>query len=100
MYDGLCIYFHSVTRIGVLIQLNKIQVLTLSVYMVQFVISSESIDPRRPNRAPDAPTETEFLTKRAETMLPPIPETRYITPTRTAESTKKNLRKTNIKTRN
>lgn len=34
--------------------------LTLFVYMDQFVISSESIAPRSPNSAPDAPTVTLF----------------------------------------
>lgn len=51
--------------------------------MLQFVISSDSIDPSKPNRAPDAPTETPFLKKRAERTLPPNPDTRYIKPTLT-----------------
>jgi hypothetical protein len=46
--------------------------------MVQFVISSESIAPRRPNKAPDAPTDILFLMKREERTLPPNPERRYI----------------------
>jgi hypothetical protein len=49
---------------------------TLFVYMVQFVISSESIAPRRPNKAPDAPTDILFLMKREERTLPPNPERR------------------------
>jgi hypothetical protein len=44
--------------------------------MVQFVISSESIAPRRPNKAPDAPTDILFLMKREERTLPPNPERR------------------------
>jgi hypothetical protein len=52
--------------------------------MVQFVMSSESIDPSKPNRAPDAPTETPlFLKKRAERTFPPNPDMMYIRPTLT-----------------
>lgn len=51
--------------------------------MVQFVMSSESIDPSKPNSAPEAPTETPFLKKRAERTFPPNPDTMYIRPTLT-----------------
>ena len=34
--------------------------ITLSVYIVQFVRSSDNIAPRSPNNAPDAPTEMLF----------------------------------------
>lgn len=53
-------------------------------YIVQLVKSSESIAPRSPNKAPEAPTEMLFLMKRAERTLPPNPERRYIAPIRTA----------------
>ncbi|KAK8511940.1 hypothetical protein V6N12_074629 [Hibiscus sabdariffa] len=49
---------------------------TLFVYMVQFVISSESIAPRSPKRAPDAPTEMSFRINREESTLPPNPDKR------------------------
>lgn len=48
--------------------------------MVQLVISSDNIAPKSPKRAPEAPTEILFLTKREERTLPPNPDTRYITP--------------------
>lgn len=47
-------------------------------------MSSDSIDPRSPNKAPEAPTEILFLKRRAERTLPPNPDTRYITPIRAA----------------
>jgi hypothetical protein len=49
--------------------------------MVQLVISSDSIAPRRPKSAPEAPTETPFLRKSTESTLPPKPDTRYTSPT-------------------
>lgn len=58
--------------------------LTLSVYIVQFVKSSDNIAPRSPNKAPDAPTEMLFCMKREDNMLPPKPESKYSIPTRTA----------------
>lgn len=48
--------------------------------MVQFVISSDSIAPRRPKRAPEAPTEMLFLIKREDSILPPNPDNRYMNP--------------------
>jgi hypothetical protein len=44
--------------------------------MLQFVISSESIAPRSPKRAPEAPTEMLFLINREESTLPPNPDRR------------------------
>jgi len=44
------------------------------------VKSSESIEPRRPKRAPEAPTEILFLINNDDNILPPIPDNRYITP--------------------
>jgi hypothetical protein len=49
---------------------------TLFVYMVQLVKSSDSMAPRRPKRAPEAPTEMLFLMNSDERTLPPMPETR------------------------
>lgn len=49
---------------------------TLLEYIVQFVMSSESMAPKSPNRAPEAPTEILLLRKRAESMLPPKPDMR------------------------
>lgn len=48
-------------------------------------MSSETIAPKSPKRAPDAPTEMPFLMKRAESMLPPNPDKRYIMLIRTAD---------------
>lgn len=48
------------------------------------MISSETIPPRSPNKAPDAPTETLFLKRRAERTAPPKPDKRYTAPIRTA----------------
>lgn len=48
------------------------------------VKSSDSIEPRRPKRAPEAPTEILFLINREDSMLPPSPANRYITPILTA----------------
>ena len=42
--------------------------------MVQFVKSSESIAPSRPNKAPEAPTEMLLWMNNAESILPPSPE--------------------------
>ena len=47
---------------------------------------SESIEPRSPKRAPEAPTETPFLIKREDNTLPPTPDVTYITPILTANS--------------
>lgn len=44
--------------------------------MVQLVMSSDSIAPRSPKSAPEAPTETPFLMKSTESTLPPNPEKR------------------------
>lgn len=54
--------------------------------MVQLVINSDSIAPRSPNKAPDAPTEILFLMKRDDRILPPNPESRYIAPIRTSKN--------------
>ena len=48
--------------------------------MVQFVISSDKIAPKSPNRAPEAPTEIPLLMKRDDRTLPPNPERRYRIP--------------------
>lgn len=58
--------------------------ITLLVYIVQFVKSSDNIAPRSPNNAPEAPTEMLFLMNRDERTLPPNPAIRYIMPIRTA----------------
>lgn len=47
------------------------------------MMSSESIDPRSPNRAPEAPTEMLFLRRRAERTAPPKPDRMYTVPMRT-----------------
>lgn len=47
-------------------------------------MSSENIAPRSPNKAPEAPTEMLFIKRRAERTEPPKPDSRYITPMRTA----------------
>lgn len=49
-------------------------------------MSSESIAPKSPKRAPDAPTEMLVLMKKADSMLPPNPDKRYIIPIRTANN--------------
>lgn len=67
--------------------------LTLLEYIVQFVISSDSIAPRSPKRAPEAPTEVWSLINRHDRTLPPNPDTRYITPILTAM----NLKKENVR---
>lgn len=59
--------------------------------MVQLVRSSDNIAPRKPKRAPEAPTEMLVLIKRDETRLPPNPEKRYITPIRTEKAQRKQL---------
>lgn len=49
-------------------------------YIVQFVMSSESIPPSRPKSAPEAPTEILDWIKRDDNMLPPKPEITYSNP--------------------
>jgi hypothetical protein len=44
--------------------------------MVQLVRSSESMAPRSPKRAPEAPTEMWFLMNREDRTLPPRPDRR------------------------
>lgn len=41
------------------------------------------MDPSRPNKAPEAPTEMLFLRRRAERTLPPNPDSKYVSPIRT-----------------
>lgn len=53
--------------------------------------SSESIEPRSPKRAPEAPTEMLFLINREDKTLPPIPDNRYITPILTAKTQPQNI---------
>lgn len=50
--------------------------LTLFVYIDQFVISSESMAPRSPNSAPEAPTEILFCMNKEDSTLPPNPDSR------------------------
>ena len=61
---------------------------TLLAYIVQFVRSSESMDPSNPNNAPDAPTEIVLRINKHDNMLPPIPDIRYNNPIRTVEEIK------------
>lgn len=49
-------------------------------------MSSASIAPRSPKRAPEAPTDMWFPRKRHDNTLPPNPETRYMIPILTATS--------------
>lgn len=42
--------------------------------MVQLAISSESMAPNNPKRAPEAPTEILSSRKRADIILPPKPD--------------------------
>lgn len=46
---------------------------TLLAYMVQLIISSESMLPSNPKSAPEAPTDIFDLINRAENKLPPSP---------------------------
>lgn len=62
--------------------------------MDQLVMSSESMAPRRPKSAPEAPTETPFLMKSTDRMLPPSPDTRYTRPTFPARTTNPSKSKT------
>lgn len=72
---------------------HKLGTLTLLEYIVQFVISSASIAPRSPKRAPEAPTEMWFLINRDDSILPPKPDKRYMTPILTAMNlTNENVR--------
>jgi len=59
---------------------KELTTLTLLEYIVQFVISSDSIAPRSPKRAPEAPTEIWSMINRDDSTLPPNPDTRYIIP--------------------
>ena len=61
--------------------------LTLLAYIVQFVMSSESMAPSSPKSAPDAPTEMLDLMKRADIRLPPSPERMYMMPILTVKRT-------------
>ena len=72
---------------------KELTTLTLLEYIVQFVISSDSIAPRSPKRAPEAPTEIWSLRNRDDSTLPPNPDTRYMIPILTAINlTKENVR--------
>ena len=63
--------------------------------MVQLVRSSESIEPRRPKRAPEAPTEISFLINNEDSMLPPIPDIMYMTPILTGKTEPKSSKTCN-----
>lgn len=58
---------------------------TLFSYIVQFMRSSESMAPSKPNNAPEAPTEMVVLTNKEDNKLPPIPDITYTSPMRAAE---------------
>jgi hypothetical protein len=47
---------------------------TLFAYMVQLVISSESMPPSKPKSAPEAPTEIPVWINKADNKLPPKPD--------------------------
>ena len=53
---------------------------TLFAYIVQFVMSSESIPPSKPKSAPEAPTEILDWIKSDDNILPPKPDTTYSNP--------------------
>lgn len=57
---------------------------TLLAYIVQFVRSSESMPPSKPNRAPEAPTEIVVRMNKDDNKLPPTPDIVYNKPIRTA----------------
>lgn len=61
---------------SMIIDMEEIILFTLFVYMIQLVISSESIAPRSPKRAPEAPTEMLFRINREEITLAPNPDKR------------------------
>lgn len=76
--------------------------------MLQFVRSSESMAPRSPKSAPDAPTDTVFgvedsLKCKIDNKLPPKPESMYKNPILTAKvqeirnQAKKTLERLNIR---
>ena len=56
------------------IQLMIEQSSTLLAYIVQLVMSSESMPPSNPKSAPEAPTEMFDWRKSADIKLPPNPE--------------------------
>lgn len=70
---------------------------TLFAYIVQFVMSSESIAPKSPKSAPEAPTDmvgfSAGLRLRDESKLPPKPESTYKHPIFTAKTKKKKKKK-------
>lgn len=57
---------------------------TLFSYIVQFVMSSDSIEPNSPNSAPEAPTDIFDTINREDSKLPPTPEITYSVPILTA----------------
>jgi hypothetical protein len=59
--------------------------LTLLAYIVQFIKSSESIPPSKPNNAPEAPTEIPDCMNRADSTVPPKPDITYRDPILTAK---------------
>lgn len=68
--------------------------------MVQLVRSSESIEPRRPKRAPEAPTEIPLLINNEDNMLPPIPDITYMTPILTGKTEPQKISRSIIKLEN
>jgi hypothetical protein len=58
--------------------------LTLFSYIVQFVMSSDSMEPNSPNSAPEAPTDIFDTINKDDSKLPPTPEITYSVPILTA----------------
>lgn len=54
-------------------------------------MSSESIPPSNPNKAPEAPTEMFDWMNREDNRLPPNPDITYSKPIRTVKDPQKNL---------
>ena len=67
-----CIWLHA----GVVhLAANMLSLVFIGIRLEQqFVISSESIAPRSPKRAPEAPTEMLFLMNKEDSTLPPNPD--------------------------
>lgn len=73
--------FHLCEKIGYKVKVSLYG--TLFAQFDQFVMSSESMAPKNPKSAPEAPTDIDFPIEIEDIKLPPKPETTYKIPIRT-----------------